>query len=129
MAGECPGKRADGQGQSNGIVSAGLGAFHPSTLEVRSDGAEGIACWFLDTDNNEERFFVLPHKVLKTTLEPRSTMSLGHPVKRYLTPLEEPKGGRVAAKVMNNVGAASRRATAEQLFRDRDRITVPDRCG
>jgi len=26
--------------------------------EVRSDGADGIACWFIDTDYNEESFFV-----------------------------------------------------------------------
>jgi hypothetical protein len=26
--------------------------FHPNTGEVRSDGAEGIACWFIDTDYN-----------------------------------------------------------------------------
>jgi hypothetical protein len=25
---------------------------------VRSDGPEGIACWFIDTDYNEESFFV-----------------------------------------------------------------------
>lgn len=34
----------------------GVDVFHPSTGEVRSDGAEGIACWFIDTDYNEESF-------------------------------------------------------------------------
>ena len=43
---------------------------------VRSDGAEGNACWFVDTDYNEESFFVRhayflgkndPYKALKTT--------------------------------------------------------------
>jgi hypothetical protein len=51
-------------------------------LAVRADGsidtAEGIACWFLDTDYNEESFFVRhayflgandPYKALKTTLK------------------------------------------------------------
>ncbi|MDR0379132.1 MAG: site-specific DNA-methyltransferase, partial [Candidatus Accumulibacter sp.] len=28
----------------------GVDVFHPGTGEVRSDGADGIACWFLDTD-------------------------------------------------------------------------------
>ena len=28
------------------------------TGEVISDGADGIACWFIDTDYNEESFFV-----------------------------------------------------------------------
>lgn len=32
--------------------------FDPSSGEVRSDSAAGIACWFIDTDYNEESFFV-----------------------------------------------------------------------
>ncbi|MEX0686945.1 MAG: site-specific DNA-methyltransferase, partial [Balneolales bacterium] len=36
----------------------GVDVFHPQTGEVRSDGADGIACWFIDTDYNEESFFV-----------------------------------------------------------------------
>jgi adenine-specific DNA-methyltransferase len=51
--------------------------FHPQTGEVRSDGADGIACWVIDTDDNAERFFVChayflgandPYKSLQTTL-------------------------------------------------------------
>jgi len=34
----------------------GIDVFHPNTGEVRSDGADGIACWFIDTDYNEESF-------------------------------------------------------------------------
>src|SRR5205823_9070111 len=56
----------------------GVDVFHPSTGEVRSDGADGIACWFIDTDYNEESFFVRhayflgandPYNALKTTLK------------------------------------------------------------
>ena len=36
----------------------GVDVFHPNTGEVRSDGPDGIACWFIDTDYNEEAFFV-----------------------------------------------------------------------
>ena len=36
----------------------GVDVFHPNTGEIRSDGPEGIACWFIDTDYNEEAFFV-----------------------------------------------------------------------
>ena len=52
--------------------------FHPTTGEVRSDGADGIACWFIDTDYNEESFFLRhayflgandPYKALRTTLK------------------------------------------------------------
>src|SRR3546814_16385103 len=37
------------QGQIRVKVN-GVDVFHPNTGEVRSDGAEGIACWFIDTD-------------------------------------------------------------------------------
>ena len=36
----------------------GVDVFHPNTGEIRSDGPDGIACWFIDTDYNEESFFV-----------------------------------------------------------------------
>ena len=36
----------------------GVDVFHPNTGEIRSDNADGIACWFVDTDYNEESFFV-----------------------------------------------------------------------
>ena len=36
----------------------GVDVFKPQTGEVVSDGADGIACWFIDTDYNEESFFV-----------------------------------------------------------------------
>ena len=38
----------------------GVDVFHPNTGEIRSDGPDGIACWFVDTDYNEESFFVRP---------------------------------------------------------------------
>ena len=60
------------------MVPGGLDVFHPNTGEIRSDGPDGIACWFIDTDYNEESFFVRhayflgandPYKALKTTLK------------------------------------------------------------
>ena len=36
----------------------GVDVFKPQTGEVISDGADGIACWFIDTYYNEESFFV-----------------------------------------------------------------------
>ncbi len=59
------------------VTVHGVDVFDPSTGEVRSDSAEGIACWFIDTNYNEESFFVRqayflgpndPYKALKTTL-------------------------------------------------------------
>src|SRR6185295_17529399 len=55
----------------------GVDVFKPQTGEVVSDGADGIACWFIDTDYNAESFFVRhayflgandPYSALKTTL-------------------------------------------------------------
>ena len=36
----------------------GVDIFDPATGQVRSDDAGGIACWFVDTNYNEESFFV-----------------------------------------------------------------------
>ena len=65
----------DGQVQ---VRVNGVDVFHPNSGEVCSDGPNGIACWFIDTDYNEESFFVRqayflgqndPYKALKTTLK------------------------------------------------------------
>ena len=32
----------------------GVDVFHPNTGEIRSEGPNGIACWFVETDYNEE---------------------------------------------------------------------------
>lgn len=92
----------------------GVDVFHPSTGEVRSDGAEGIACWFLDTDYNEESFFVRhayflgandPYKALKTTLksevDPDAWATLNSDTSR---PFPKPSNGRFAVKVINHLG-------------------------
>ena len=56
----------------------GVDVFKPQTGEVISDNADGIACWFVDTDYNEESFFVRhayflgandPYGGFKTTLK------------------------------------------------------------
>ncbi|MFH1974322.1 MAG: site-specific DNA-methyltransferase [Pseudomonadota bacterium] len=92
----------------------GVDVFHPNTGEVRSDGAEGIACWFIDTDYNEESFFVRhayflgandPYKSLKTTLKAEineeAWATLNSDTSR---PFDKPKSGRVAVKVINHLG-------------------------
>ncbi|MCC5094348.1 MULTISPECIES: site-specific DNA-methyltransferase [Xanthomonas] len=92
----------------------GVDVFHPSTGEVRSDGADGIACWFLDTDYNEESFFVRhayflgandPYKALKTTLKAEidsdAWATLNCDTSR---PFPKPSNGRFAVKVINHLG-------------------------
>lgn len=92
----------------------GVDVFHPNTGEVRSDGADGIACWFIDTDYNEESFFVRhayflgandPYKALKTTLKAEineeAWATLNSDTSR---PFARPKSGRIAVKVINHLG-------------------------
>jgi len=92
----------------------GVDVFHPATGEVRSDDADGIACWFLDTDYNEESFFVRhayflgandPYKALKTTLkadiDPDAWATLHSDTSR---PFPVPASGRFAVKVINHLG-------------------------
>ncbi len=92
----------------------GVDVFHPNTGEVRSDGAEGIACWFIDTDYNEESFFVRhayflgandPYKALKTTLKAEinedAWATLNSDTSR---PFDKPQTGRIAVKVINHLG-------------------------
>ena len=92
----------------------GVDVFHPNTGEVRSDGADGIACWFIDTDYNEESFFVRhayflgandPYKSLKTTLKAEinadAWASLNSDISR---PFDKPQNGCIAVKVINHLG-------------------------
>lgn len=92
----------------------GVDVFHPSTGEVRSDGKDGIACWFVDTDYNEESFFVRhayflgandPYKALKTTLKAEidedAWATLNSDTSR---PFPKPNSGRIAVKVINHLG-------------------------
>jgi adenine-specific DNA-methyltransferase len=92
----------------------GVDVFHPSTGEVRSDGAEGIACWFIDTDYNEESFFVRhayflgandPYKSLKTTLKAEINEEAWETLHSDTSrPFDKPESGRIAVKVINHLG-------------------------
>ena len=92
----------------------GVDVFHPSTGDIRSDDADGIACWFIDTDYNEESFFVRhayflgandPYKSLKTTLraeiDPAAWATLHSDISR---PFDQPRSRRIAVKVINHLG-------------------------
>jgi adenine-specific DNA-methyltransferase len=92
----------------------GVDVFKPQTGEVVSDSADGIACWFIDNDYNEESFFVRhayflgtndPYGALKTTLkaeiDPETWATLNSDTSR---PFAKPKSGRIAVKVINHLG-------------------------
>lgn len=92
----------------------GVDVFHPNTGEVRSDGAEGIACWFIDTDYNEESFFVKhayflgandPYNALKTSLKAEIDAEAWETLNSDTSrPFDKPKSGRIAVKVINHLG-------------------------
>ena len=102
------------EGNSLRVRINGVDVFDPSTGDVRSDGADGIACWLLDTDYNGESFFVRhayflgandPYKALKTTLKAEidedAWATLNSDTSR---PFDKPKSGRIAVKVINHLG-------------------------
>ena len=88
--------------------------FKPQSGEVISSGTEDIACWFIDTDYNEESFFVRhayflgandPYIALKTTLKAEineeAWATLNSDTSRAFP---RPKSGRIAVKVINHLG-------------------------
>ena len=96
------------------VTVHGIDVFDPATGEIRSDDTKGIACWFIDTDYNEESFFVRqayflganePYKSLKTALkaeiDPDAWETLYRDTSR---PFARPETGRIAVKVINHFG-------------------------
>ena len=92
----------------------GVDVFDPSKGEVRSDDTDGIACWFIDTDYDEESFFVRhayflgagdPYKALKTTLKAEINEDAWATLRSDLSrPFDRPTSGRIAVKVINHLG-------------------------
>ncbi len=103
--------------QGDGTITVqvfGVDVFKPQTGEVASEGTDGIALWMLDTDYNEESFFVRhayflgandPYKALKTTLkaeiDEEAWSSLNSDISR---PFPKPASKRIAVKVINHLG-------------------------
>ena len=92
----------------------GIDVFDPKTGDVRASGKDDLAAWFIDTDYDEESFFVRhayflgatdPYKSLKSALkaeiDPEAWASLYRDVSQ---PFERPSTGRFAVKVINHFG-------------------------
>jgi len=92
----------------------GVDVYDPTTGEVRSSSTDDIACWFIDTNYNQESFFVRhayftggdePYKRLQRTLraeiDEEAWSSLYSTVSR---PFAKPDTGRIAVKVINHYG-------------------------
>lgn len=92
----------------------GVDVFDPKTGEVRASGKGDIAAWFVDTDYNEESFFVRhayfmgandPYKSLKTALKAEIDEDAWATLYRDTSrPFPRPDTGRFAVKVINHFG-------------------------
>ena len=104
----------DAAGDQIQVKVNGVDVFHPNTGEIRSDNADGIACWFIDTDYNEESFFVRhayflgtnnPYKALRTTLKAEINQEAWETLHSDTSrPFAKPASGRIAVKVINHLG-------------------------
>ena len=96
------------------IEIKGLDVYDPTTGQIRSRSTNDIACWFIDTDYNEESFFVRhayftgveePYeklkRALKAEIDEAAWSSLYSTVSR---PFDIPKTGKIAIKVINHYG-------------------------
>lgn len=92
----------------------GVDVYDPSTGEVRSRDTDHIALWMIDTNYNEESFFVRhcyftggndPYerlkRALKADIDEEAWATLYQTVSR---PFPKPETGKIAVKVINDYG-------------------------
>ncbi len=92
----------------------GVDVYDPTTGEVRSGGVDQVALWMIDTDYDEESFFVRhcyftggqdPYKrlkqALKADIDEEAWATLNRTESR---PFPRPSTGKVAVKVINDYG-------------------------
>jgi adenine-specific DNA-methyltransferase len=92
----------------------GVDVYDPTTGQIRNSSTDDIACWFIDTDYNEESFFVRhayfcgadePYeklqRALKAEIDEAAWSSLYSTGSR---PFDPPKTGKIAIKVINHYG-------------------------
>ena len=92
----------------------GVDVYDPTTGEVRSNDTSQIALWMIDTNYNEESFFVRhcyftggndPYsrlkRALKADIDAEAWESLNRTESR---PFDKPETGKIAVKVINDYG-------------------------
>jgi adenine-specific DNA-methyltransferase len=96
------------------VKISGVDVYDPTTGAIRSNSTDDIACWFIDTDYNEESFFVRhayftgaqePYDKLKRAL--RAEIDEDAWASLYRTesrPFPVPETGKIAIKVINHYG-------------------------
>jgi adenine-specific DNA-methyltransferase len=108
------GRGAGGEGGKIQVEIKGVDVYDPTTGVIRSSSTDEIACWFIDTNYNEESFFVRnayftgagdPYDKLKRALraeiDEAAWASLYSTVSR---PFDSPGTGKIAIKVINHYG-------------------------
>jgi len=103
--------------QSDGrlvVEIKGVDVYDPTTGQIRSSSTDDIACWFIDTNYNEESFFVRhayftgaeePYEKLKKAL--RAEIDEAAWATLYSTrsyPFDPPDTSKIAVKVINHYG-------------------------
>jgi adenine-specific DNA-methyltransferase len=101
-------------GEDLRVILRGVDVYDPNTGELRSDDADQIALWMIDTAYNGESFFVRqcyftggqdPYKRLKTALKAEIDQHAWATL--YTTesrPFVRPESGKIAVKVINDYG-------------------------
>lgn len=96
------------------VTLKGVDVYDPTTGQIRNSSTDDIACWFIDTNYNEESFFVRhayftgadePYEKLKRAL--RAEIDEGAWSTLYSTtsqPFDKPATGKIAVKVINHYG-------------------------
>ena len=92
----------------------GIDVYDPRKGEVRSSSADDIACWFIDTNYNDESFCVRhayflgandPYGALRRTLKAEIDEEAWESLRRDVSrPFPRPETGRIAVKVINHLG-------------------------
>ena len=96
------------------VTINGVDVYDPTTGQIRSSSTDDIACWFVDTDYNEESFFVRhayftgadqPYdklkRALKAEIDEAAWSTLYSTTSR---PFDPPTSGKIAVKVINHYG-------------------------
>jgi adenine-specific DNA-methyltransferase len=102
----------DGGGLVVEIV--GVDVYDPTTGQIRSHSTDAIACWFIDTDYNDQSFFVRhayflggndPYESLRQALKADIDLDAWRSLNSASSrPFPIPTTGRIAVKVINHYG-------------------------
>ena len=102
------------EGEMRRVKIKGVDIFNPQTGKVTSSEAKDIACWFVDTEYNEESFFVRqayflgqkdPYQALRDTLKAEIDAEAWESIHSDISrPFPVPSTGRIAVKIINHLG-------------------------